>query len=102
MTQECKALKSCREGTAGLGNRQLNKLGKLDKEFPWCTSLGLTCKLDELHVLLDCPAVGYERYIKGISLYMDIKSRLSHSHPRIMKDYLGGDGSNAHTVFGKI
>ena len=75
---ECTTLNSCRVGNA--------------------TSIGVTIKLDELHVLLDCPAVSYERQVKGILSYIDTNSRLLYSHQRIMKDYLGGDGSNAYTM----
>ena len=98
MTRECKTLISWRVGNAGLGNRQSNRLGKSYKECPWFPSIGVIIKLDELHVLLDCPAVSYERQVKSILSYINIKSRLLQSHQRIMKDYLGGDGSNAYTM----
>ena len=97
-SRECKTLNSCRGENAGLGNRQSNRLGQSCKQCPWCTSIGVANKLDELLVLLDCPSVSYERQVKSILSYIDIKSRLLYSHQRIMKDYLGGDGSNAYTM----
>ena len=89
-SQSCKFLNIIRAGDAGLGNRRPNELGLSYKTCPWCISLGIITKLDELHVILECQALGYERQIKGLARFIALKSSLTTPSSEILKDYLWG------------
>ena len=97
-SNEFRALSRFRAGDAGLGNRRPNVHGRTYKQCPWCNTLGLLVDLNEFHVGVECPGVGFVRPAVGISHYLESRSVDSLPLGMIFKDYLGGDGANAQTM----
>ena len=62
-SKESAIVNRVKAGDAGLGNRRSNHLGLTYKMCPWCVSVGILVKLDEQHVILECPGAGYARRI---------------------------------------
>ena len=81
-------LNAVRAGDTGLGNRCPNELGGSYKACPWCITLGLPVKLDEEHVLLCCPSIGYDRQVKGLNMYRDIKLNNSRTLTNVLEQYI--------------
>ena len=84
-------------GDAGLGNRRPNHLGLTYKMCPWCVSVGIQVKLDEQHVILECPGAGYARRMTGVMSYLDARSRVM-CNGMTLREFLGGDGANTNTM----
>jgi len=96
-SKECAALNQFKAGDAGLGNRRPNHVGRTYKQCPWCYSLGVTAKLDEQHVLLDCPGTSFARFSTGVQSFRDARSAVM-SNNQIMKEFLGGDRSDVNVM----
>ena len=62
-----RTLNPSRAADVGLGNRCPNVLGGAYKECTLCLKGGAVFRLNEVHVPLVCPAVGYTRRAKGIT-----------------------------------
>ena len=63
----------------------------------WCVSVGIQVKLDEQHVILECPGAGYARRMTGVMSYLDARSRVM-CNGMILREFLGGDGANTNTM----
>ena len=60
-SKESAIVNRVKAGDDGLGNRRPNHLPLTYKMCPWCVSVGILVKLDEQHVILECPGAGYAR-----------------------------------------
>ena len=59
---------------------------------PLCRVHGLLVPLNEVHVLISCPTVAFERGASGLHNY--IQARLATiTTTEVLRLYLGGDGS---------
>ena len=96
-SKECAALNQFKAGDAGLGNRRPNHVGQTYKQCPWCCTLGVIAKLDEQHVLLDCPSTSFARFSTGAQSFRDARSPMM-SKEQIMKEFLGGDRSDVNVM----
>ena len=88
-----KTLNRTRAGNLRLGNREFNVHGSQYKMCPLCPVNGLLIPLNEVHVLILCPMVAFEREASGLHAY--ILARLGIlSATEVLRLYLGGDGCN--------
>ena len=97
-SNEFRVLGRFRAADAGLGNRRPNVHERTYKQCPWCNMLELLVDLNEFHVGVECPGVGFVLPAVGISHYLESRSVDSLPLGMIFKDYLGGDGANAQTM----
>jgi len=96
-SDQCATLNRVRAGDAGLGNRRPNHMGLTYKTCPWCLSVGIQVKLDEQHVILDCPASGHARRATGVGIFLDARLPLM-TEESILKELLGGDEADVNTM----
>ena len=94
-----KYLCQVRGGNAQLGNRYKNRYGFKYEFCPHCEINGLNFKLTETHVIFECPIVASLRRELKLSKYLaTYKTRGPLANFRILRKYLGGDGSNGKTL----
>ena len=93
----CGVLSRFRAGDTGLGNRGPNHAGKAYRTCPLCSSEGITRVLIELHVVLQCRSVSYERQATGILDFASNYPCLRKPH-LVQKDYLGGDYADKNVL----
>ena len=100
-SSQSRTLNRFRAANVGLGNRRPNVLVGAYKECPLCLTGGSVSRLNEIHVALVCPAVGFTRRAKGIEAYQ--AGPLVNQNPveLIMRGYLGGDGADPKTMMAK-
>ena len=82
-----------------LGNRGPNKNGEILKWCPICQREGKRKKTNEVHVIMECKGTRQERKRTRINEYIRWanKARIT-SEPRILRDYLGGDGAKTKVL----
>ena len=101
-SQESRTINRFRAADVGLGNRRPNSWGFQYTNCPLCEEDGNVFVLNELHVILCCPSVGFERWTRDIDKYIgECNVRGLYSPGEIMKDFLGGDGANNVTMMGR-
>ena len=85
---------------ASLGNRRPNLVGRTHKTCPLCLANGATKTLNEVHAVIQCSSVLYEREVTAI---MDFKNTYPNSrkHHLELKDYLGGDDADYNVLYRK-
>ena len=88
-----KTLNRARAGNLRLGNREPNVHGSQYKLCPLCCTNGLLSPLNEVHVLILCPMVAFEREASGLRAYILARLR-TLSAAEVLRLYLGGDGCN--------
>ena len=94
-----KYLCQVRGGNAQLGNWYKNRYGFKYKFCPHCKTYGLHLKLTETYVILECPIVASLRRELKLSNFMaTYKAKGPLANFRILRKYLGGDGSNGKTL----
>ena len=94
-----KYLCQIRGGNAQLGNRYKNRYGFKYEFCPHCENYGLHCKLTETHVIFECPIVAsLRRELKLSKFIATYKAKGPLANFRILRKYLGGDGSNGKTL----
>ena len=92
---ESRTLNRFRAADVGLGNRRPNTWGFKYTNCPLCEEDGNEFKLNEAHVVVICPSVGFERWTRGIDQFIgECNSRNIHSHWEVLKEFLGGDGAD--------
>ena len=91
---QSRILNRFRAADVGLGNRRPNVWGESYKSCPLCLEKVYNYKLNETHVILVCPAVGYTRQARGIEAYL--AGQLVRQEPTelVMRGFLGGDGAD--------
>ena len=100
-SSQSRILNRFRAADVGLGNRRPNVLGGAYKECPLCLMGGSVSRLDEIHVALVCPAVGFTRRAKGIEAYQTRPLVSQNPVELIMRGYLGGDGADPKTMMAR-
>ena len=100
-SSQSRILNRFRAADVGLGNRRPNVLGGAYKECPLCLMGGSVSRLDEIHVALVCPAVGFTRRAKGIEAYQTGPLVSQNPVELIMRGYLGGDGADPKTMMAR-
>ena len=91
---QSRILNRFRAADEGLGNRRPNVLGESYKSCPLCLEEGYTYKLNETHVILVCPAVGFTRQARGIEAYQSGQLVRQDPAELVMRGFLGGDGAD--------
>ena len=89
-SRRSKIINMARSGNLQLGNRMRNKYGNQWKLCPVCSANGPDVRLNEAHVILECPAVKEERRKAGIVNY--IQQYPGKANKYILRLYLGQDG----------
>ena len=88
-----------RGGNAQLGNRYKNRYGFIYDVCPHCEWLGLNIKLSESHVIFECPIAARLRRDLYISKFIsEFKAKGPIANVRVLRVYLGGDGSKGQTL----
>ena len=88
-SKESAIVNRVKAGDDGPGNRRPNHLPLTYKICPWCVSVGILVKLDEQHVILECPGAGYARRMTGVLTYLDAQSQVM-SNGMTLREFLGG------------
>ena len=88
--RQSKIINMARSGNLQLGNRMRNKYGNQWKTCPICSTNSRYVKLNEPHVLLECPVTTIERKNCGIGEYEEKYQGISTKY--IFRRYLGQDG----------
>ena len=86
-----------RSGNLQLGNRMRNKYGNQWTTCPLCSTNSRYVKLNEPHVLLECPVTTIERKNCGIGEYEEKYQGISIKY--ILRRYLGQDGCSRMELF---
>ena len=87
-------LNQARGGNLKLGNRMPSKEGKQWKVCPFCEPLGITARLSEAHVILQCEATKQMRDRLRISSYIQERRQQElMTEIKVLRDYLGQDGA---------
>ena len=89
-SRRSKIINMARSGNLQLGNRMKNKYGNQWKTCPVCCANGPDVRLNEAHVILECPATNEERRKAGLVSY--IQQYPGKASKYIMRRYLGQDG----------
>ena len=89
-SRRSKIISMARSGNLQLGNRMRNKYGNQWKTCPSCSTNGRYVKLNEPHVLLECPLISIERNDCGIAEYEEKYPGMATKY--ILRRYLGQDG----------
>ena len=89
-SRRSKILNMARSGNLQLGNRMKNKYGKQWKVCPVCSVTGPDTRLNETHVILECPATNEERKKAGLDNYIQQYPGMTKKY--ILRRYLGQDG----------
>ena len=76
-------------------------LGDSYKNCPLCLKEGYTYKLNETHVILVCPAVGFTRHARGIEAYQSGQLVRQVPAELVMRGFLGGDGADPVTMMAR-
>ena len=101
-SQESRTLNRFRTADLGLGNRRPNTWGFQYTDCLLCEEDGNGFILNELHVILCCPSVGFERWTRGIDKYIgECHVRGLYSPGVILKEFFGGDGADNTTMMGR-
>jgi len=101
-SQESRTINRFRAADVGLGNRRPNSWGSQYTNCPLCEEDGNEFVLNELHVILCCPSIGFERWTRDIDKYIgECNVRGLYSPGEIMKGFLGGDGADNVTMMGR-
>ena len=98
---QSRILNRFRAADVGLGNRRPNLFGESYKICPLCLEDGFTYKLNETHVILVCPAVGFTRHARGIEAYMSGQLVRQVPAELVMRGFLGGDGADPGTMMAR-
>ena len=101
-SQESRTLNRFRTADLRLGNRRPNTWGYQYTDCLLCEEDGNGFILNELHVILCCPSVGFERWTRGIDKYIgEFHVQGLYSPGVIMKEFFGGDGADNTTMMGR-